>query len=315
MAVDPKQLLWTEKYRPNTVAECILPPRLKEYFQEMARSGNLANMTLTGGPGTGKTTVAKALCNDLGYDVLVINASDERNIDTIRTTVRNFGSSVSLTSNMKCIILDESDHLTPVAQAALRHVIEEFHKTCRFILTCNFPNKMIDPLLSRCPLVDFSYTKEEKEDLVFGFAKRLKIILSEENVTYDMDQLMAVVIKNFPDFRKTLNLIQRYVVNGEFKVSNSKSMADVSIDDLVKYLAAKDFTKMRKWVADNFNNDGVTVRRQLYNALFHILEPASVPEAILLLAQYDYKEAFVADKEVNMVAMMCEIMASCQFKE
>lgn len=309
-------LLWVEKFRPKKITDTILPPRLKDYFQAMVDKDDIHNMTFVGGPGTGKTTVARALCDELGLDYIVINASEERNIDTIRTTVRGFGSTMSLNSNMKCIILDEADHLNASsAQPALRGVIEEFAGNCRFIMTCNYANRIIDPLLSRCPVVDFAFSKAERQTLAVEFAKRVRSILREQEIEFDLEQLMSVVGKNFPDFRKTLNLMQRYTTSGKLEISNLTSLGDDSVKELVKYLRAKDFSKMRKWVVDNIDNDGTALRRAIYDKSSAYIKPESIPEVVLLIAQYDYKEGFCADKEVNMVAMLTEIMATAEFLE
>ncbi|ASD50389.1 clamp loader of DNA polymerase [Acidovorax phage ACP17] len=315
MTSDVKSLVWVEAYRPRTIEECILPPRLKEFFQQLVDKNELQNMTLVGGAGTGKTTVARALCEQMGIDYIVINASEERNIDTIRTTVRQFGSTMSLTSDKKCIILDEADYLNAnSAQPALRGVIEEFAGTCYFIQTCNFGNRIIEPLLSRCPVVDFSFSKQEREDLAIAFAKRLKTILKQNEIEFENEQLFQVVVKNFPDFRRTLNLLQRYTTSGRLEISSMTSMGEGAIRELVKHLKAKEFGKMRKWVVENLDNDGAVIRRGIYDQCFNIIEADSIPEVILLLAQYDYKESFVADREVNMVAMLTEIMATANFK-
>ena len=263
----------------------------------------------------GKTTVARALCEQLGWDYLLINASEERNIDMIRTTVRQYGSTVSVFSNMKCIILDEADHLNPQsAQPALRGVIEEFAGNCRFILTANYGNRLIEPLLSRCPVVDFSVSKAEKKEMVVQFAKRMKTILKENEIEFQPDQLLEVVLKNFPDFRKTLNLLQRYSVGGRLDVSHVLSLSDEAMEKLALYLREKDFGKMRKWVVEHIDNDGAMVRRSLYDKAFDILEPDSIPELILLLNKYDAQEGWCADKEINTVAMMTEAMATLAFK-
>lgn len=310
-----EQLIWVESFRPRAIADCILPPRLKEYFQAMVDKNDLQNMTLVGGPGTGKTTVARALCDQMDVDYIIINASEERNIDTIRTTVRDFGSTVSLTSNRKCIILDEADHMNAgSAQPALRGVMEEFAGNCWFIMTANYGNRIIDPLLSRCPVVDFTFTKEEREQLLILFGKRVKKILKDQEIEHTNDDLMKVVAKNFPDFRKTLNLFQRYTTTGELKVSQVLSLSDDALQALVKHLKDKDFGKMRKWVVDNLDNDGVMLRRSLYDKAFDLLDPGSIPEFVLLLAQYDYKEGFCADKELNSVAMLTELMATAEFR-
>lgn len=310
-----ENLLWVEKYRPHLIADCILPDRLAEYFGGMVEKGEIQNMTLVGGAGMGKTTVARALCEQLGWDYIVINASEERNIDTIRTTVRQYGSTVSVFSEMKCIILDEADYLNAQsAQPALRGVIEEFAGNCRFILTANYGNRLIEPLLSRCPVVDFSVSKSEKKEMVIQFAKRMKTILKENEIEFQPDQLIEVVLKNFPDFRKTLNLLQRYSVRGKLDVSHVLSLSDEAMENLAIYLREKDFGKMRKWVVEHLDNDGVMIRRSLYDKAFDLLEAESIPELILLLNKYDYQEGFCADKEVNTVAMLTESMASLSFK-
>ena len=310
-----ENLLWVEKYRPHLIADCILPDRLSAYFGGMAEKGEIQNMTLVGGAGMGKTTVARALCEQLGWDYIVINASEERNIDTIRTTVRQYGSTVSVFSEMKCIILDEADYLNAQsAQPALRGVIEEFAGNCRFILTANYGNRLIEPLLSRCPVVDFSVSKAEKKEMVIQFAKRMKTILKENEIEFQPDQLIEVVLKNFPDFRKTLNLLQRYSVRGKLDVSHVLSLSDEAMENLATYMREKDFGKMRKWVVEHLDNDGVMIRRSLYDKAFDLLEAESIPELILLLNKYDYQEGFCADKEVNTVAMLTESMASLSFK-
>lgn len=308
-------LVWNEKYRPQTVEECILPERLKTFFGGMVERKELQGYTAFGSAGSGKTSCSKALCKSLGYDYLLINASEDRNIDTVRTTIRDYGSSRSLMSDMKCVILDEADALAPASQNALRSMIEEFAGTCRFILTANFPNKIIDPLLSRCPLVDFTYSKTEKSELVVQFGKRLKKILDAEKIEYDIDQVMTLVLRYFPDFRKIINLVQRYSVTGTLKISNVQALEDDAVDALLGMLKNREFSKMRKWVAENFDIDGSQLRRHLYDRGFHVFSPECVPEIILLLAQYDYKESFVADREINTVAMLSEIMATAQFKE
>ena len=310
-----ENLLWVEAYRPHLIADCILPDRLAAYFGGMVEKGEIQNMTLVGGAGMGKTTVARALCEQLGWDYIVINASEERNIDTIRTTVRQYGSTVSVFSEMKCIILDEADYLNAQsAQPALRGVIEELAGNCRFILTANYGNRLIEPLLSRCPVVDFSVSKSEKKEMVIQFAKRMKTILKENEIEFQADQLIEVVLKNFPDFRKTLNLLQRYSVRGRLDVSHVLSLSDEAMENLAIYLREKDFGKMRKWVVEHLDNDGVMIRRSLYDKAFDLLEAESIPELILLLNKYDYQEGFCADKEVNTVAMLTESMASLSFK-
>lgn len=309
-----EDLLWVERYRPRSVADCILPAALSAELRGIVDSGSLPNMSFVGSPGTGKTTAARALCDQMGIDYLLINASEERNLDTIRTTVRQYGSTISLMSPMKCIILDEGDNLTPDAQKALRGVIEEFSNTCRFIVTANHGNKLLDALTSRCPVVDFAIPKEEKPELVVRFAKRLGDILAENEVEFDKQDLLQVVLKYFPDFRRTLGTLQRYTKLGRLDVTAVHSLSDEVIERLVGFLKEKDFGKMRRWVVEHLDNDGAMIRRSIYDRAFAYVEPASIPEMVLLLAQYDYKEGFCADKEVNTVAMLTEMMASLNFK-
>lgn len=311
---DADDFLWVEKYRPRRVADCILPERLKNELTAIVESGSLPNMSFVGSPGTGKTTVARALCDEMGIDYLLINASEERNIDTIRTTVRQYGSTISVFSDKKCIILDEADSLTPDAQKALRGVIEEFAGNCRFLMTANFGNKILDALTSRCPTVDFTFTKDEKQALIIAFATRMREILEENEVTYEPKDILQVVLKHYPDFRKVLNLLQRYTKRGTLEVSSAFSIGDEAVEALVGYLKTKDFGKMRKWVVEHIDNDGAVIRRSLYDKSFSYVSASSIPELVLLLAQYDYKEGFCADKEINTVAMLTEVMATIDFK-
>jgi DNA polymerase III delta prime subunit len=308
--------LWSEQYRPKTIEDCVLPDRLKSQFQEMVSKKSLLNMVLSGGAGTGKTTVARALCNELGVDVMVINATENGNIDMIRTDVRKFGSTVSLLGDIdtKCIILDEADGLTPMAQGALRGMIEEFSGNCRFIFTANFANKIIEPLKSRNPLIEFNFTKEEKKTLILQFHKRTKQILAEKGITYDNGELAQLVMKNFPDFRKTLNLLQKYCLSGELRLTSSTGLDDDQIKTLVNYLKAKDFQEMRKWVVENLDNDGAMVRRALYDKATDYIKGDSIPQLILFISQYDERESRVVDKEINMVAFLTECMADLQWK-
>jgi DNA polymerase III delta prime subunit len=306
--------LWSEEYRPQKIADCVLPDRLKSYFQKMVNTGNLENMTLAGPPGCGKTTVARAMCEEMGIDYILINASENGNIDTIRTTVRQFASSMSLMGGIKCIILDESDYLNAQsAQPALRGAIEEFSSNCRFIFTANFANRLIEPLKSRAPLVEFNFTKEEKRDLVLTFDKRIKQILLDKDIQYDKMELATLVMKNFPDFRKTLNLLQRYSSEGLLKVTGSGGLDDEQFKLLISFLKDKKFSDMRKWVVDNLDNDGAMVRRALYDKAVGILKPASVPQLILFISQYDERESRVVDKEINTVAFLTECMADLEF--
>lgn len=304
--------LWVEHYRPKEISSCILPDRLKSYFQKIVDSGNMENLTLSGGAGCGKTTVARAMCEEMGIDYILLNVSENGNIDTIRTTVRQFASSLSLSSEKpKCIILDEADGLSANAQKALRGAIEEFASNCRFILTANFSNQIIEALRSRCPLVEFNFSKAEKRDMVLAFDKRIKTILSEQGIEYDKMELAQLVMRNFPDFRKTLNLLQRFSSDGLLKVTGAGGLDDEQFKLLISYLKEKKFNDMRKWVVDNLDNDGAMIRRALYDRSVGVFKPESVPQLILLISQYDERESRVADREINTVAFLTEVMADC----
>lgn len=309
-----KEFLWVESYRPARIADCILPERMKSYFQEMVNQGQLQNMLLVGGPGTGKTTVAKAMCAEMGIDVLVINASENGNIDTLRTTIRSFASTMSFTGGIKCVILDEADYLTAATQPALRGFIEEFSNNCRFIMTANFGNKIIDPLKSRCAVIDFTYTREEKKSLIVDFDRRVKAILENESVEFDKKTLATVIIKHFPDFRKIINELQRHSQSGNLSNNSVASMHEDSIRGLVAFLKAKDWPNCRRWVVDNIDNDFHVVMRSLYDRMNEYVDPQSIPDLVMILASYDYKNAFVVDKEVNLVAMLTEVMGTVNFK-
>lgn len=308
------EFLWVEAYRPQKIEDCILPRRLKDFFEAQVKTGDLQNMLLVGGPGTGKTTVAKAMCNELGIDVLMINASENGNIDTLRTTIRAFASTVSFNGGVKCVILDEADYLTVATQPALRGFIEEFSNNCRFILTANLSNKIIPPLKSRCAVIEFNFTRDEKRDLIVDFDKRVKNILDNEGVEYDKKVLAQIIIKYFPDFRKTLNELQRHSQTGSLSAGSVAAMTEDNIKILIGHLKEKNFGSMRKWVVDNLDNDFSVVSRALYDRMYDYVEPQSIPQLVMTLANYDYKHAFVADKEINLVAMMVEIMAEVHFK-
>lgn len=310
-----EKYLWCEQYRPHKIEDTVLPPRMKTYFQGLVDKGELENMTLVGGPGTGKTTVARAMCEEMGIDYILINASENGNIDTIRTTVRQFASTVSFTGGIKCIILDESDYLNAQsAQPALRGAIEEFSDNCRFIFTANYANRIIDPLKSRAPVVEFNFTKEEKKVLVMQFDKRIKQILSDQNVTYDKTELAQLVMKNFPDFRKTLVLLQRFSHSGHLNPTSMTGLDDDRLKELVGFLREREFGNARRWIVDNMDNDGAMVRRALYDKMLEHVAAESIPQLILHLADYDYKESFVVDKEINMVALIVNLMADVKFK-
>ena len=306
-------LLWTEKYRPRTVEDCILPERLKTVFQQYVNQKEMPNLLLAGGAGVGKTTIAKAMCNEIGCDYMVINGSDENGVDTIRVKIKNYASSISLSGGRKVIILDEADYLTPNAQAILRNAIEEFAANCSFIFTCNYKNKIIDPLHSRCAVIEFNLKNGEKAQMASAFFKRITHILNTEKVEFDEKVIAEVVKKHFPDFRRVINELQRYSKLGKIDVGILSQIGDISITQIVKHLKEKDFTSVRKWAAST-DIDNTTFFRKLYDALYDIAKPQSIPQAVLILADYQYKQAFVADHEINLVACLTEIMANVEFK-
>lgn len=309
------EFLWCEKYRPKTIDECILPQALKDSFKQYIAGGQLPNFIFSGGAGVGKTTVARALCNELNADYLFINGSEERGIDVLRTKIKQFASSVSLTADgVKVVILDEADYLTPDTQAALRAFIEEFSNNCRFVLTCNFKNRIIQPLHSRCAVVDFKIDSKDKPTIAANFFRRVVDILSKENVTSEKNVLAKVVETHFPDFRRVLNELQRYSVSGTIDAGILANMSDESMKELTGYLKEKDFSGARKWIGRNTDIESSVLFRRLYDTSADILEAGSIPQLVLILADYQYKAAFVADSEVNNVAALTEIMANCKFK-
>ena len=308
-----EHLLWTEKYRPQTVDDCILPDRLKQPFQEYVNQKQIPNLLLAGGAGVGKTTIAKAMCNEIGCDFMVINGSDESGIDTFRTKIKNYASSMSLTGGRKVIIIDEADYLNPNStQPALRNAIEEFASNCSFIFTCNYKNRIIEPLHSRCAVIDFGLKNGEKAKMASAFFKRTQSILQSEKIDADEKVLAELVKKHFPDFRRVLNELQRYSQFGKIDTGILVQIADISIDELSKHIVAKDFGAIRKWVASH-EIDNTTLFRKLYDTLNDTLKPSSVPQAVVILADYQYKAAFVADQEINTVACLTEIMVNCEF--
>ena len=309
--------LWVEKYRPKTIEECILPDNTKKTFQNFLDKGEIPNMLLAGPAGCGKTTVAKALCNELGVDYYVINGSDEgRFLDTVRNTAKNFASTVSLSSDTKhkVIIIDEADNTTNDVQLLLRAFIEEFHGNCRFIFTCNFKNKILEPLHSRCTVVEFGIGGKQKPAIAAAFFKRIQEILDTETVEYDNKVLVELINKHFPDWRRVLNECQRYSAGGKIDSGILATFSDVKVNDLVKKLKEKDFPEVRKWVVNNLDNDTGVLLRRIYDACYDSMVPSSIPAAVLTLAKYQYQMAFVADQEINMLACLTEIMVECEFK-
>ena len=309
--------LFVEKYRPQTIDECILPDDTKKTFKEFVAKGEIPNLLLAGPPGIGKTTIAKALCEELNADYYVINGSDEgRFLDTVRNQAKNFASTVSLTadSKHKVIIIDEADNTGNDVQLLLRANIETFYNNCRFIFTCNYKNKIIEPLHSRCAVVDFSVKGKEKAQLASCFFKRLQTILDNEKIAYDQKVLIELVSKHFPDFRRVLNECQRYSVSGKIDSGILATFSDVAVNDLIKNLKEKNFPEVRKWVVSNLDNDTTVLMRRIYDALYNALENNSVPAAVLVLAKYQYQAAFVADQEINMLACLTELMVECNFR-
>ena len=308
------EFLWVERYRPHTIADTVLNAKLKKHFTEIVKDGNLPNMILAGTAGLGKTTVAKALCDEMDLDWIMINASEEGGIDTLRVKIRQFASSVSLNGGHKVVILDEADHLNPQStQPALRGFIEEFSNNCRFILTCNFKNRLIDPLHSRCPPIDFNTNKKEMAKLAEQFMKDVLMpMLTKEGVKFTPQVLARLVVKYAPDWRKIINICQRYGPTGEISSDILLDVNDQNIAQVVGYLKAKDFKSMRAWVVNNSDLDGTATFRGIYDALTEYVAPSSIPQAILTLADYSYKSAFMADKELNLVACLTELM--CELK-
>ena len=312
-----EDFLWVERYRPKTIEDCILPDNIKKSFKDFLNKGEIPNLLLAGPPGVGKTTVAKALCNELGVDFYVINGSDEgRFLDTVRNQAKNFASTVSLTgtSKHKVIIIDEADNTGNDVQLLLRANIEAFYSNCRFIFTCNYKNKIIEPLHSRCAVIDFTIKGKQKAQLAGSFFKRLQNILDEESIEYDQKVLAELVSKHFPDFRRVLNECQRYSAGGKIDAAILASFSDISVNDLLKYLKEKNFTEVRKWVVSNLDNDSSVILRRVYDALYDALIPGSIPAAVLVIAKYQYQIAFVADQEINLLAALTEIMCECEFK-
>ena len=310
-----EHLLWVEKYRPAKVEDCILPDSIKTTFLDYVARKEIPNLLLSGSAGVGKTTIAKALCQEVGCDWLLINGSDESGIDVLRTKIKNYASSVSLMGGRKVVIIDEADYLNPNStQPALRGAIEEFSSNCSFIFTCNFKNRIIDPIHSRCSVIDFKINGN-KAKMAASFMKRVEWILDQEKVTYDKDVVAAVIMKHFPDNRRVLNELQRYSVSGSIDKGILSNIADVELGSLITALKSKDFASTRKWVTSNTDQDSSVLYRKLYDGLYDKLQANSVPQLVLILAKYQYQTAFVADAELNIAACLVEIMVDCSFKE
>lgn len=309
------EYLWVEKYRPQKIDDCILSKELKQTFKQFIDSGELPNFLFAGGPGIGKTTVAKALCNEVGAEFLLINGSEESGIDTLRTKIKSFASTISLTDSKKVVILDEADYLNPNStQPALRAFIEEFSNNCRFIFTCNYKNRIIEPLHSRCSVVEFKIENKDKQEIAAAFFKRLTHILDTESIQYDPKPIVELITKHFPDWRRVINELQRYSVTGKIDSGILLNLTEESFKQLIKNLKDKNFTEVRKWVAKNGDSDSINIFRQLYDTASTTLEAGSIPQLVLILSDYQYKAAFVADHELNLMAALTEIMAQCKFK-
>jgi|TARA_B100001939_G_scaffold344356_1_gene358638 DNA polymerase III delta prime subunit len=311
-----KKFLWVEEYRPRKVEDCILPPSLKKSFQEFVDAGEFPSLLLSGTAGVGKTSIARALCDELGVSTIVINGSDEgRYLDTVRTRVKNFASSVSLSgSKHKCVILDEADNMTPDVQSSLRAAIEEYQNNCRFIFTCNYKNKIISPLQSRCSNFDFTLKKSDALELQGQFFLRVKKILKENGVTAEDKVLVKLIQKHYPDWRRCLNELQRHAASGEIDSGILTDVGELDVSQLVKALKGKEFNTVRQWVVENLDNEPNIILRKVYDVLSTVLVGQSVPQLVLIIAEYQYKSSFVADQEINLLACMTQIMVECQFK-
>jgi len=306
------EILWCERYRPKTVDECILPDDIKNTFQEYVNNKQIPNLLLSGTAGVGKTTIAKALCEEVGCDYIIINGSDESGIDTFRVKIKNYASSVSLSGGRKVIIIDEADYLNANStQPALRGAIEEFSSNCSFIFTCNYKNRIIEPIHSRCSVIDFKLNNKAK--MAAQFFKRVEYILNKENITYSKEVVAAVIGKHFPDNRRVLNELQRYSVSGTIDKGILANVGEIQINELISALKNNDFGSCRKWVTQN-TDEATQVFRSLYDNLYNILTPPSVPQLVLVLAKYQYQSAFVNDMEINLTACLTEIMIDCEFR-
>ena len=310
-----EDFLWVEKYRPKTISECVLPSGLKQTLSEFISKGDLPNLILSGGPGVGKTTAAKAMIEELGLTYMMINGSEESGIDTLRVKLKNFASTVSLHGGRKYLILDEADYLNAQStQPALRGLIEEFHKNCGFILTCNYKNRLIPPLHSRCSVVDFTIQKSEKKELAEQFFKKVMNILIVENIKFEPKAVAEVINKFFPDWRRVINELQRYSVSGRIDAGILVDISEINIKELMRFMKDKEFTNVRKWIINNIDNDPTRLFRRLYDNLYDYMDGSSIPHVVVILGEYQYKAAFVADQEINMLACLTEIMARGKFK-
>ena len=312
---DVDQVLFVEKYRPKTIADCILPEQLKNTFQQYVDKKEIPNLIFAGSAGVGKTTVAKAMCDEIGADYIMINGSDESGIDTLRTKIKGFASTVSLIGGRKVIIIDEADYLNPNStQPAFRGVIEEFASNCSFIFTCNYKNRIIQPIHSRCSVIDFKLQNGQRAKMATLLLKRVKEILKIEGVDFDEKVLAEVITKYFPDYRRVLNELQRYSVSGKIDVGILSTMTDVKLNELVEGLRDKNFKEVRKWVGTNSDNDANKIFREIYDKMYDILKPETIPLAVVLIGKYQYQSAFVVDQEINLMAFLTEMMIECEFK-
>ena len=310
-----EDFLWVEKYRPKNIESCVLPQSLKNTFSEFVKDKHIPNLILSGTAGVGKTTIAKAMLDEIGATSMMINGSEESGIDVLRTKIKNFASTVSLEGGRKYIILDEADYLNPQStQPALRGFMEEFHKNCGFILTCNFKNRLIDPLHSRCSVIDFIIPKSQKPILAQEFNKSVINILNKENIEFEPKVVAELLMKFFPDWRRVLNELQRYSVSGKIDAGILVNLSEVNINELMVSLKNKEFTNVRKWIVQNLDNDPIRIYRRIYDTLYSSLDSSTIPHAVVILADYSYKSAFVADQEINLLACLSEIMAQCKFK-
>ncbi len=307
--------LWVEKYRPKTVKDCILPKKLKDTFQEFVKDKHIPNLILSGSAGTGKTTIAKAMVEQIGSTWMMINGSEESGIDVLRTKIKNFASTVSLEGGRKYIILDEADYLNPQStQPALRGFMEEFHKNCGFILTCNYKNRLIDPLQSRCSNIDFTIRNGERVKLADKFYKRVLDILKDEKIQFNPPAVAELITAHFPDWRRVLNELQRYSASGQIDAGILINISNENIKELMTFVKNKEFTNVRKWIVNNLDNDSTRIFRTIYDSLYETIDHSTIPHAVVILGDYQYKSAFVADQEINLLACMTELMSQVKFK-